>query len=233
MADTLRNGTIGEVPRRGRRVAAGARRDPDATKSKILAAAWHEFAQKGFAGARVDAIAARSGANKRMIYHYFGDKEGLFVAVLEAAYDRVRSAELALDLEHMEPLAAMRRMVEFTFDSFVKDRSFIQLLNNENLYKARHLKKSTRIARMHSPLIGMIDGILRRGVAAGVFRAGIDPTQLWISIAALGYFYFSNIHTLSTIFDRDLAEPMALSERRAHVVQLVLDALRPGRTARA
>jgi TetR/AcrR family transcriptional regulator len=233
MAESLRNGSTGEVPRRARRPVSGSRRDPDATKAKILAAAWHEFAQKGFAGARVDAIAARSGANKRMIYHYFGDKEGLFVAVLEAAYDRVRSAEQELDLEHMEPVAAMRRMVEFTFDSFIKDRSFIQLLNNENLYKARHLKKSARIARMHSPLIGMIDGILRRGAAAGAFRAGIDATQLWISIAALGYFYFSNIHTLSTIFNRDLADAKALAERRAHVVQLVLDSLRPERLARS
>lgn len=229
MANVLRNGSV-ETPRRGRRLASAARRDPDATKSNILAAAWHEFAQKGFAGARVDAIAARSGANKRMIYHYYGDKEGLFIAVLEAAYDRVRSAEQALDLEHMEPVVAMRRMVEFTFDSFIKDRSFIQLLNNENLYKARHLKKSTHIAGMHSPLIGIIDSILRRGVAAGVFRDGIDATQLWISIAALGYFYFSNIHTLSTIFDRDLADAKALGERRAHVVQLVLDSLRPARS---
>ena len=169
MAEMPRSGSD-EPSRRNRRTANGTRRDPDATKAKILAAAWHEFAQKGFAGARVDAIATRSGANKRMIYHYYGDKEGLFIAVLEAAYDRVRSAELALDLEHMEPVAAMRRMVEFTFDSFVKDRSFIQLLNNENLYKARHLKKSTRVARMHSPLIGMIDDILRRGVETGVFR---------------------------------------------------------------
>jgi TetR/AcrR family transcriptional regulator len=216
-----------ETARRGRRAANGVRRDPDATKARILAAAWHEFAQKGFAGARVDAIATRSGANKRMIYHYYGDKDGLFVAVLEAAYDRVRSAELALDLAHMEPAAAMRRMVEFTFDSFVKDRTFIQLLNNENLYKARHLKKSARVRQMHSPLIGMIDGILRRGEAAGVFRGGVDPTQLWISIAALGYFYFSNIHTLSTIFGRDLADASALAERRAHIVQLVLHSLQP------
>jgi TetR/AcrR family transcriptional regulator len=232
MVDVARNASD-EAPRRGRRAGNGARRDPDATKARILAAAWHEFAQKGFAGARVDAIATRSGANKRMIYHYYGDKEGLFVAVLEAAYDRVRSAEQALDLEHMEPRAAMRRMVEFTFDSFIKDRSFIQLLNNENLYKARHLKKSTRVTRMHSPLIGIIDGILRRGVAAGAFRAGIDPTQLWISIAALGYFYFSNIHTLSTIFQRDFADAAALAERRAHVIGLVLDSLRPGSAPRA
>jgi TetR/AcrR family transcriptional regulator len=230
MSDAVRSGNAGEAPRRGRRGANGARRDPEATKSKILAAAWHEFAQKGFAGARVDAIAARAGANKRMIYHYYGDKEGLFIAVLEAAYDRVRSAEQALDLEHMEPVAAMRRMVEFTFDSFIKDRSFIQLLNNENLYKARHLKKSTRVTDMHSPLIGIIDGILRRGVASGVFRDGVDATQLWISIAALGYFYFSNIHTLSTIFDRDLADAKALTERRTHVVQLVLNSLRPARS---
>lgn len=229
MANGLRNLNV-DAPRRGRRAANAARRDPDATKSKILAAAWHEFAQKGFAGARVDAIAARSGANKRMIYHYYGDKEGLFVAVLEAAYDRARSAEQGLDLEHMEPVAAMRRMVEFTFDSFIKDRSFIQLLNNENLYKARHLKKSTRVPRMHSPLIGMIDGILRRGAETGVFRSGVDATQLWISIAALGYFYFSNIHTLSTIFDRDLADAKSVGERRAHVVQLVLDSLHPARS---
>src|SRR4051812_31933322 len=128
MANVLRSGHVGETSRRSRRSASATRRDPDATKAKILAAAWHEFAQKGFAGARVDAIAARSGANKRMIYHYYGDKEGLFVAVLEAAYDRARSAELDLDLQQMEPVAAMRRMVEFTFDSFVNDRSFIQLL---------------------------------------------------------------------------------------------------------
>jgi TetR/AcrR family transcriptional regulator len=229
MAETIRNGNAIEPPRRGRRGASSARRDPDATKSKILAAAWHEFAQKGFAGGRVDAIAARSGANKRMIYHYYGDKEGLFIAVLEAAYDRARSAEQALDLQHMAPEAAMRRMVEFTFDSFVKDRSFIQLLNNENLYKARHLRKSTRVPRMHSPLIGMIDDILRRGAASGAFRAGVDATQLWISIAALGYFYFSNIHTLSAIFDRDLADAKSVGERRAHVVDLVLESLRPVR----
>src|SRR5690349_2677841 len=230
MADAVHNGNVTGAAKRGRRAAAVARRDPDATKSKILAAAWHEFAQKGFAGARVDAIATRSGANKRMIYHYYGDKEGLFVAVLEAAYDRVRSAEQALKLEHMEPLAAMRRMIEFTFDSFVKDRSFIQLLNNENLYKARHLKKSTRVPRMHSPLIGVIDDILRRGAASGVFRAGVDATQLWISIAALGYFYFSNIHTLSTIFDRDLADAGSVGERRTHVVDMVMKSLRPARS---
>ena len=226
MADVARNAPD-EAPRRGRRAANAARRDPDATRARILAAAWHEFAQKGFAGARVDAIATRSGANKRMIYHYYGDKEGLFVAVLEAAYDRVRSAELALDLVHMEPEAAMRRMVEFTFNSFVKDRSFIQLLNNENLYKARHLKKSTRITRMHSPLIGMIEDVLKRGAAAGIFRSGVDAVQLWISIAALGYFYFSNIHTLSTIFERDFADAASLAERRAHIVQLVVQSLRP------
>lgn len=227
MVEMLKNAT--DTSRRGRRPANAARRDPDATKSKILAAAWHEFAQKGFAGGRVDAIAERSGANKRMIYHYYGDKEGLFVAVLEAAYDRARSAEQALDLEHMAPDAAMRRMIEFTFDSFVKDRSFIQLLNNENLYKARHLKKSTRVPRMHSPLIGMIDDILRRGAASGTFRGGVDARQLWISIAALGYFYFSNIHTLSTIFGRDLADAGSVGERRAHVVDLVMESLRPAR----
>lgn len=222
-----RNGvpTPGSTARR--RAPAASRRDPDATRAKILAAAWHEFANQGFAGARVDAIATRSRANKRMIYHYYGNKERLFIAVLEAAYDRVRSAEQRLDLARMEPMAAMRRMIEFTFDSFIKDRTFIQLLNNENLYRARHLKKSGRIRQMHSPLIGIIGDILRRGAEAGAFRPGVDPAQLWISIAALGYFYFSNIYTLSTIFGRDLADKAALAERRRHVIDLVLGYLRP------
>jgi AcrR family transcriptional regulator len=212
---------------RRRRASNGSRRDPDATRAHILVAAWHEFAQKGFAGARVDAIAARAGANKRMLYHYFGDKERLYVAVLEAAYDRARRAERELDLARLDPVEAMRRMVEFTFESFVKDRSFIQLLNNENLYKARHLRKSRRVQQMHSPLIGMIGDILRRGAAAGAFRADVDPTELWISIAALSYFYFSNIYTLSTIFGRDLQAPSELKARREHVIAMVLGYLRP------
>lgn len=203
------------------------RRDPEATRAKILKAAVREFSAKGFAGARIDAIAAGANANKRMIYHYFGNKEGLYLAVLEAAYDRARTSEQRLDLERLDPTQAVRRLVEYTFDSFIKDRTFIHLLNNENLHKARHLKKSTRVQKMHSPLIGMIDDILRRGEAAGDFRPGVDPSQLWISIVALSYFYFSNIYTLSTIFDRDMQAADTLAQRRDHAVAVILGFLRP------
>ncbi len=202
-------------------------RDPARTRASILRAATMEFSSRGFAGAGIDAIAARAGANKRMIYHYFGSKRGLWLAVLEAAYERARSAEQDLDLAALTPDEAMRHLVAFTFNSFIGDRTFINLLNSENLHQARHLKESESVKTMHSPLIGMIGRILDRGVAAGVFRAGVDPAQLWISIAGVCYFYFSNIFTLSVILDRDLHAAPQLDERRKHVVDLVLAGLRP------
>ena len=175
----------------------------------------------------MDRIAERAGANKRMIYHHYGHKRGLYLAVLEQAYHKERSAELKLKLEALEPRAAMQRLIEYTFDSFVKDRSFIKLLNDENLHKAVHLKRSKRIAEMHSPLIEIMRGILERGADVGVFRRDVDPLQTWISIAALGYFYFSNIYTLSTIFARDFDAPAARGARRRHVVDVILSYLRP------
>lgn len=200
-------------------------RDPERTRASILDAATEEFSARGFAGAGVDAIASRSGANKRMIYHYFGNKRGLWIAVLEAAYERVRTAELALHLDELEPEEAMRTLVGFTFDSFVADRVFINLLNSENLHQARNLKESSRIKSMHSPLIGMIRQILDRGMNDGVFREGISPAQLWITIAGISFFYFSNIFTLSVILDRDLKSEDGIAERRAHVIEMVMNAI--------
>lgn len=202
-------------------------RDSAATSASILAAATKEFATYGFGGGRVDRIAERAAVNKRMIYHYYGDKRGLYLAVLEEAYHKERSAEQTLELEALEPREAMKRLIEYTFDSFVKDRSFIKLLNDENLHKAVNLKRSKRIAEMHSPLIAIMQRILERGAEAGVFRRGIDPLQTWISIAAVSYFYFSNVYTLSTIFKRDFDKPEAREARRRHVVDLVLSYLRP------
>jgi TetR/AcrR family transcriptional regulator len=202
-------------------------RDSAATAAAILAAATKEFAAYGFGGGRIDRIAERAGVNKRMIYHHYGHKRGLYLAVLEQAYHRERSAEQKLELEALEPREAMQRLVEYTFDSFVKDRTFIKLLNDENLHKAAHLKRSKRIAEMHSPLIAIMQGILERGAATGVFRRDLDPTQTWISIAAVSYFYFSNIYTLSTIFRRNLDEPQAREARRRHVVDVILSYLRP------
>lgn len=199
-----------------------ARRDPDATRTRILDAAVAEFAAKGLGGARVDEIAARAGANKRMLYHYFGNKDDLFRAVLESVYAEIRSAEQALDLGRLKPLEAMRALVEFTWDYVAERPEFVTLLNSENLHRARHLRKTGRIAAMHSPLIELLDGILKRGARDGVMRGGVDPMQLYISIAGLGYFYHSNIHTLSTIFLRDFASETERAARRGHIVDVVL-----------
>ena len=206
---------------------AGPPRDADASRARILAAATTEFARHGLSGARVDSIALRAKANKRMLYYYYGGKEALFLAVLEAAYARIRGEEQKLDLTAKPPVEGMRELVTFTWRHFIAHPEFISLLNTENLHRAKHLKRSTRIRSLHSPLIATISDLLARGTRAGVFRAGIDPVQLYVSIAALGYFYLSNAYTLSTIFGRDLTAPKAKEERIAHVVDLVLGALAP------
>ena len=193
----------------------------------ILAAATAEFAGKGIGGARVDAIAARAGANKRMLYHYFGNKQRLYLSVLERMYDEIRDAEAALKLEQLEPRAAMRRLVEFSFDYYTDHPHFIRLLDNENLHKARNLKRSPGIRQRNSPLVSMIEDLLQRGAASGDFRSDVNPVQLYISIAGLGYFYFANIHTLSAIFGLDLEADAARAARRRHVVEVVLDYLKP------
>ncbi len=207
--------------------APPVRRDPVRSRANILQAALDEFSQKGLQGARVDEIARRAGANKRMIYHYFGNKEELFLAVLEFAYGEIRDAEQELHLEDLGPEEAMQRLVAFTFDYFVQAPHFVPLLNSENLHGARHLRRSSRIREMHSPIIHLLDDLLARGAQTGLFRAGIDPVQLFISIAGVSYFYFSNIHTLSTIFGRDFTAESERDERKRHVVELVLNGLRP------
>ena len=198
------------------------RRDPERTRARILDAARVEFARRGLAGARVDQITARAGSNKRMIYYYFGNKEALFLAALESAYADIRKAEQSLKLTDLEPAEGMRRLVRFTWEYYLAHPEFITLLNSENLHRARYLKKSKAIQALHSPLVAMLEGLLQRGQRAGVFRRGVDPVQLYISIAALGYFYLSNNHTLSTIFGRDLMRPQALKQRLAHMTGLVL-----------
>jgi AcrR family transcriptional regulator len=206
---------------------AGPPRDADASRARILAAATSEFARHGLSGARVDTIARRAKANKRMLYYYYGGKEALFLAVLEAAYARIRGEEQKLDLSAKPPVEGMRELVTFTWRHFLAHPEFISLLNTENLHRAKHLKRSTRIRSLHSPLVATISDLLARGTRAGVFRAGIDPVQLYVSIAALSYFYLSNAYTLSTIFGRDLCAPKAKDERIAHVVDLVCGALAP------
>ena len=204
----------------------GITRDPERTRGAILAAATQEFSTNGLTGARVDAIAQRARVNKRMIYHYFGDKDGLYLAVLEATYGSIRAAEMDLHLTDRDPVDGMRELVLFTWRYFLAHPEFLSLLGTENLHKAAYLKRSKRIRELHSPLVGMISGLLERGMREGVFRAGVDPVQLYVTIAALGFFYLSNRHTLSTIFGRDLSGPKSLAERERHIVDVVLTYLK-------
>lgn len=203
------------------------KRNPELTRQKVLAAATKEFAEKGLSGARVDEIALRSGANKRMLYHYFGSKDDLYLAVMENAYKKIREQELELDLTNMDPIAGMRELVHFTWNYYLKNPEFIRLLNSENLHKARHISKSKNIPKLHSPLVELIKDLLKRGIKDGVFRKDVDSVQLYITIASLGYFYLSNKHTLSTIFDRSLFAPKELTARDAHAVDVILGYLRP------
>jgi AcrR family transcriptional regulator len=202
------------------------RRDPARNQDRILKAATAEFARYGLGGARVDRIAARAGANKRMLYYYYGNKEALFLAVLEDSYARIRNAERALHLTERDPREAMRRLVAFTWRYYLEHPEFLTLLNSENLHRGRHVQRSRNVVAMHSPFIAMIREVLERGARAGEFRRGVDPVQLYISIAGLGYFYLSNRHTLSAIFERDLMLPRHKSARLRHMEDLVLGYLR-------
>jgi AcrR family transcriptional regulator len=203
------------------------KRNPKLTRQRVLEAAMVEFAEKGLSGARVDEIARRSGANKRMLYHYFGNKEDLYLAVMEAIYKKKLEEELELELTGMDPVEGMSALIRFTWRYYLENPEFISLINNENLLKARHIKKSAEIKTLHSPLVKLIKGLLARGEKNGVFRKGIDPVQLYITIAALGYYYLSNAHTLSTIFNRDLLSQKELKGRDDHRVDVILGYLRP------
>jgi TetR/AcrR family transcriptional regulator len=216
-----------EMPRRRANGKGPQRRNPEATRNKLLIAARREFADSGFAGARVDEIAARAGVNKQLVYHYFGDKDALYLAVLEWVYEEIRNHERQLNLEGLAPEHAIRKLIESSFDHLATHPDFILLLNDENRAGARHVRGSRRLQAMHSPLVSMVSKILSDGVRSGVFRKGINPVHLYISIAGLSYFFFSNARTLSAIFGKDLSGAAAKRARRRHVVDLVLQALRP------
>jgi TetR/AcrR family transcriptional regulator len=215
------------MPKRRDDDAKPQRRDPAATRKKLLTAARREFAASGLAGARVDEIAARAGVNKQLVYHYFGDKDALYLAVLEWVYEEIRAQERKLNLAGLPPQQAIRRLIEASFDHLAAHPDFIVLLNDENRGGARHVRGSRKLEAMHSPLVSLVSTILSDGVQTGVFRKGINPVHLYISIAGLSYFYFSNTPTLSAIFGKDFSSPAARRARRKHVVDLVMQSLRP------
>lgn len=202
-------------------------RDADRSQATILAAARDEFAEHGLGGARVDRIAERAGLNKRLIYYYFNDKEQLFRAVLEQAYRDIRAAEQDLHLLDQKPADAVRRLVEFTWNYYLEHPEFLTLLNSANLHRARHLADSQRARELNSPLIETLAEILERGRREGSFRGGVDPLQLYVSIAGMAYFYLSNNHTLSAVFGRDLMTPKALQQRLSHMSDVILGYLLP------
>jgi len=212
-------------------VAAGEKppprqRNPAQTKKDILVAAREEFCEYGLDGARVDRIARRAASNKRLLYHYFGNKEALYSAVLLDAYREIRLGERELHLQELSPAKAMRKLVGFTFDHFRRHPWFIRLLSTENILRAEHLKRIPEIPGLHSPIVEQIRTVLAAGQREGLFRRGVDPVQLYISIAGIGYFYFSNIHTLSVIFAAPLKSEEGIAERRAHVEDVILGYLR-------
>ena len=200
-------------------------RDPEKSRANILQAARTEFARSGLGGARVDQIAKMAGINKRMLYHYFGNKDDLFCAVLEANYAHKRDSEKALELEQEEPVEAIRKLIALTWDYYLQYPEFLTLLNSANLHQAKHLKKSTEIRKMHTPFVSMIKGVLDKGVSQKIFKKNVDPAQLYISIAGLSYFYLSNQYTLSAIFGRNLLAPAARKERLTHMTDVVLSYL--------
>ena len=210
------------MPKAASTTAEPRQRDADRSRLALLAAARDEFAEHGLGGARVDRIAERAGLDKRLIYHYFESKDSLFLAVLEETYRNIRLAEQRLHLVDLPPAEAVRRLTEFTWNYYLEHPEFLTLLNSENLHRGRHLEQSRRAREMNSPLIQTLADILERGRAAGVFRGGIDPVQLYISIAGLSYFYLSNNHTLSAIFGRNLLSPKARNERLSHICDVIL-----------
>jgi len=202
-------------------------RDAEATRQRILDAGLAEFSDKGLAGARIDVIAEVARSNKRMIYYYFESKEQLYIAVLEHAYIDMRQHEAALALDALDPPEAIRRLVRFKFDYYDTHPWLVGLLNGENMLGARFLRQSKRLRELQVSLVQTLGALLKAGVKAGQFRRGVDPLELYLSIASLSYFYFSNRSTLSTAFGQTLDTPAALRRRRDHAAEVILGYLRP------
>ena len=196
--------------------------DPDGTRRDILETALREFAQNGLSGARIDEIAARTKSSKRMIYYYFGDKEGLYLRALENAYRTVRDGENQLDTDGLSPIEALQRLVQFTFDHHHEHEDFIRMVMIENIHHGQYLEQSEVIRDLNVTAIDHIASIYARGVAEGVFRVGLDPVELHWQVSALCFFNVSNRATFSKIFGRDTGTAKAQNSLRRNAVEMML-----------
>ena len=197
-------------------------RDAERTRAEIIAVATHEFADQGYAGARVDEIAAKTRTTKRMIYYYFGGKEGLYLAVLEQAYQHIRSSEQQLDVDHLEPAEALRRLAELTFDHHESHQDFVRLVAIENIHYAKHLRRSESREVLAAPALEVLRTIMERGRAAGVFRDDLDALDVHMIISAFCVFRGANRYTFDAIFDRDLLDPRLRDHLRRMIGDLVV-----------
>ncbi|UFS57212.1 TetR family transcriptional regulator [Comamonadaceae bacterium M7527] len=196
--------------------------EAERTKADILEAAAHEFGEKGLAGARVDDIAAATRTSKRMIYYYFGSKDGLYLATLEAKYREVRENESQMNLDGMSPQAALRCLTAVTFDHHLNNEDYIRMVMSENINRGRYLAQSEHVKELNRPAIALVTRIYERGVAAKVFRPDLDPADIHASISALAFFNVSNRYTFGMIFQQDNLSPAYIANRRENVVQMIL-----------
>jgi AcrR family transcriptional regulator len=212
-----------KIERMARIVEADRRRDRERTRAEILDVATEHFAEHGYSGARVDEIAEQTRTTKRMLYYYFGSKEGLYTEVLERAYAQIRAAEQEVDVEHLEPVAAIRRLAELTFDHHEAHPDFIRLVSIENIHRAEHMRASSRFADLNTPAIDLIAAILERG--RDVFTREVDAVDVHMVISAFCVFRVANRHTWEAIFDRDPLDPALRERYRQMLGDLVVDYL--------
>ncbi|MDR6954846.1 AcrR family transcriptional regulator [Ancylobacter sp. 3268] len=215
-----------DTPVRADRKSLSWTQDPEGVRRSILDAARIEFVEHGLSGARVDEIAAKTATSKRMIYYYFGDKEGLYRAVIEEMYERIRRFERSLDLATLPPDEAMTKLTGFTFDYHADNPDFVRMVMIENIHHARHLASSSKIATLNLSIIGVIREIYERGVAEGLFRPGIEALDIHLTISALSFYNVSNRASIRQVFGHDMGAPDVLPHRRQAVIDTVMHMLR-------
>jgi AcrR family transcriptional regulator len=202
--------------------SAVQRRDADRTRAEILAVATAEFADRGYDGARVDEIAARTRTTKRMIYYYFGGKKQLYIAALEQAYARIRTAESQVNVDHLDPVTAVRRLAEITFDHHEANPDFIRLVSIENIHRAEHIAQLPSLVDLNMPAVRRLGTLLERGHRQGVFRGDVDAVDVHAMISSFCFFRVANQHTFGTLFSRDLLDPARRGHYRTMLGDMVI-----------